>query len=136
MQRNNASLLPMTVHFFLELSMWFWLLLAGVLKNVVYLLLFVITIFIFWGFSAKDDPVKHTKFKVPGIIVLFLELFSFITGILACFALFGLIGLFLEGLFTLVSYTLNYQRVLWLLGLRTDVPETLLAFSSMKRSES
>lgn len=136
MQRNNASLIPLTIHFLLELSMWLWLLLAGILKNIVFLLLFVATIFIFWGFSAKDDPVKKTKFKTPGIMVLCLELFSFIVGIVACFALFGTIGLIFEGLFTIVSYALNYQRVLWLLGLKSEVPETLLVFSKMKQSEN
>ncbi len=127
-QNSNLYYIPLSVHFLLELSLWLWLLIATLLINVNYLILFLITIFIFIGFSAQEDPIKKAKFIINGKIILFLELFSFLFGIYACYELFGILGFYFQFIFTLGSYLLNYQRVLWLLGFRTQIPETMLVF--------
>lgn len=134
MSNNKSSLLyiPLSVHFLLELSMWLWLLIASLLDDFFYILLLLITIVIFMGFKASNDPIKKSKFTVPGILILLLELFSFSLGIFACYVLFGLLGLIFQLLFTLTTYIINYQRVLWLLGLKTEIPETMNVFSQDK----
>lgn len=116
--------------------MWLWLLLATVLRTVFYILGFIATIIVFSTFSAKGDPIKKTCFRVNGIILFSLEFISFLLGIVACWALFGEKGLVFQILFTILSYGFNYQQVLWLFELKTEIPLSMLYFSKSKNTKN
>jgi hypothetical protein len=111
--------------FLTELTTWSWFLIATFTVHLIYVGGFLLSIGLLGSFNAQGDKRKEGPVVVPGYLRIGIEIFSGLLGIFAAWILFAEVGVLLQFSLTLFSFIIDYERWLWLLGVRPTPPESV-----------
>ncbi len=134
--KSKVLFLPPLMRFIVELTIWIWLLLAA--------------IFVYWGFALllalsllslallnypgdkRSVDSKNIGLSIPGWTRISVEIVSTGLGINAGFfygehIYIGLVILIPQIVITLISFSLDFKRWLWMLGKLDDPPNYVTA---------
>jgi len=131
-KKSLFLLLPPTMRFITELSTWLWLLLAAIYVCYGFGILLPISLFSlgFLNFPGDKRSIesKNLGFSVPGWTRISVEILSATMGLFGAYYFGGYIyvslAVFLPQLaVTLITFSLDFKRWMWMLGKRKQAPE-------------
>ncbi|MHA2346802.1 MAG: hypothetical protein ACXACP_08805 [Candidatus Hodarchaeales archaeon] len=129
------------MRFIIELTTWTWLLVIGLTffnvtfitqkenpigESWIYLLLLLLSLFLLSQFNFPGDKKPHGK-MVSGTIRIAVEFFSASLGIIAAWVLFGMIGIVLQTVISVIAFYLDRDRWRWMLGQLKIPPDYVIA---------
>ena len=131
---NASILLPAIFKFTTEMTTWIWLLILCFTDSFYFLIPFLLSIACMALFAFPNDKPKDGPILVPGWTRILIEIiFIFIFGLYASFLLFGLMGLSFQSFLAFFTIIFEFQRYLWMLGLKPSQAKYLLYWNNVNK---
>ena len=123
---SNRSMLPSIFRFLVELTTWGYFIWLAFTVNILYIIGFIFSLALLATFNFPGDKVKEGPVNVSGPARILVEITSGMLGVYGAFMIFGQLGMFFQAGLTIFAYILDTSRWSWMLGKRSDPPESVL----------
>lgn len=133
--KSKFLFLPPLMRFILELTTWIWLLLAAIFIHYGFAFLLAFSVLSLALLNTPGDKrsadSKNLGPSIPGWVRVSVEVLSASLGMFGAFyfgqyIFIGLVVLIPQIVITLISFSLDFKRWLWLLGKLDDPPNYVL----------